>query len=242
MASVLITRPQTSSEQLAIELEKRGYNCVLEPMLSVYATAFAAPDLHGLQAVMITSANALNFLTPETAQNLIDLPCFCVGPSTAKKATRFGFKKVFSSHTDGLELAQMIHDKLANKDLPILHIAGRDVDSKASSELTGFGYALRTWTIYQAKPSSQISESTIQLLKERRLDVVLFFSVRSADTFKILLKEYALEACCKGLIAIGLSKTITDHIKALPWQNCTAAAIPSEDAIIAHLIETFPVS
>lgn len=244
MVTVLVTRPRTSSENFAQELKRHGYEGLIEPMLSIEALATPMPDIRGIQAMMITSGNALEALEAggHTISELAGFPCFCVGPRTAEKARAAGFRDVHSAAGDGTELAQLIGGTLEGKGGPVLHISGQDIDSKAQDELARLGHKVVPWPVYIAEPSSNLAEPTIRLLEQRKLDAIVVFSVRTAQVLKALLAQNALEACCAGLTAIGLSETVAEALKPLPWRKLAVAARPTEEAVIECLKQTNPVS
>jgi uroporphyrinogen-III synthase len=242
MPTILLTRPKASSEQLAHELRRLGYNCVIEPLLSIAPTSVPQPDVKNIQAVMITSANVLGVLIAGQIQNLLGLPCFCVGPSTAEKARAFGFQTVENSAGDGLELAQLIGHMLNDKNRPILHIAGRDIDSGAHDELQRMGFMVTTWPVYAAIPATALTPATIEALQQKKLDAILLFSTRTAETLKLLLLRHGLGNCCQKLVTIGLSEAVIDVLKPIAWRKLVAAQTPAEDSVIAALKEILPVS
>ena len=221
MVSVLLTRPKNASESLAHELERNGYESIIEPLLVIEPLTTPRPDISGCGTVMITSSNALE--TGQELAALFDLPCFCVGPRTAEKARSTGFRNVRSSSSDGTELARLIETTLKNNfpnEKPqILHISGLDIDSKAQDELTRLGHRVIVWPVYAARPVLKLTERMASLFKQQQLDAVLVFSVRTAETLKALLGQNGLNPCCEGLIAIGLSEAIVDALKPHPWKK-----------------------
>jgi uroporphyrinogen-III synthase len=241
MVSVLITRPQAASERMAQALRHEGYNCVIEPLLTIIPIAAPKPDSIP-QAIMITSANAVDALEAEAANldDLIKLPCFCVGPRTAERAQAFGFKKTFYSNSDGAELATLITGNLKDKKLPVLHIAGHDIDSKAHDALMQNDFNVITWAIYRSKPVQQLSPELLNKFQKQQLDAAVFFSPRTAETMKTLLRQHGIEACCQSLIAIGLSEAVTEALRPLPWRKSLAAPDPTQDAVIKCLKDSLP--
>lgn len=244
MPSVLITRPQTAAEFLAQQLQDRGYEGVIEPMLHIQSTDMPQPDIADIQALMITSANALTALDIGSyeVEGLLNIPCFCVGPRTAEKANLFGFRKTYNSSSDGEALAQLISQSLPNKKKAILHVAGRDTDSKAHDALQSLGFTVARWPIYQAVVATELNPYTIKRLREQRLDAVTVFSVRTAETLKALLLKHGLEACCQRLIAIGLSNAVRDVLAPLTWRDLVAAPQPTEESVLDCLTEILPTT
>jgi len=244
MATVLLTRPQAASEPLAHALQECGYEGVIEPLLTIIPAPTPMPEIANIQALMITSANAIESLAQGgfDAAQLFDLPCYCVGERTAAKASQYGFRHVEFSTGDGVDLAQKMERALSDKSRPILHIAGQNVDVRGRNELERLGFTVATWEVYMAMPARELSGHTLRLLQERKIDAVLFFSARTAETFAKLMRHHMLQTCCERLIAIGLSEAVTQPLTQLPWRSLVAAPGPSEEAMIASLKESLPVT
>src|ERR1700733_2536213 len=96
MLSVLITRPREVAEPLATELECLGYRAVIGPLLAIEPLVAPRPRGDLPNAIIITSGSVLSALEGRREQiaDLLNLPCFCVGPRTAEKASAFGFQRV----------------------------------------------------------------------------------------------------------------------------------------------------
>jgi uroporphyrinogen-III synthase len=244
MPVVLLTRPKEDSEKLARKLAELGYDSVIEPLLTLQSAPTPPPDLKNLQAVMLTSPHALDFLDRRMCETsgLFKLPCFCVGASTASAAQSFGFESLHDSAGDGLALASHIKSMLDSARGDILHIAGRDTDSRGREALERWGYIVRAWTTYAAETSSALSSITQSRFREAKLDAVLVFSARTAATLNTLIVRHRLEACCRSVIALGLSDTVLEALRDLPWRLLDAAPTPSEVTVLQRLQELLPVS
>jgi uroporphyrinogen-III synthase len=244
MPSILLTRPYDSSRQLALELAGRGYEGVIEPLLTIQPSLTPPPDLAGLQAVMITSANALDCLDRKRAEEagLLRLPCFCVGSRTAAAAEAFGFGSVQGESGDGLRLAEHIGRSLAVESGALLHICGRHADSRGREALQRFGFGMRSWEVYEAEASLALSPLAIRLFREGKFDAVLLYSMRTAEILKALVIKHGLEACCRSVIALGISDAVRSALAPLSWRRLDAALQPTEDAVLQRLQELLPVS
>jgi uroporphyrinogen-III synthase len=242
MPSVLITRPAAMAEALSVILQKCGYETVCEPLLSIAPTHTPQPQTDKIDAIAITSSNALLALKERQCgiTGLLDVPCFCVGPRTAESARTFGFRNVQNSTTDAVELAAYINVTI-KPDATIIHIAGRDVTAALREGLEKNVHCLIEWPVYEAIPAKTISAGTRALLASRKLDAVVIFSPKTARVLHDLIDGTALEACCTALTAICLSEAVADGLRSLKWRRLIVASQPSEDAVIACLQEACPV-
>ena len=238
MPTILLTRPLKASRRLADELRRLGCDGVIAPMLKIAPTLLPSPT-NVFGALMITSGNSLDVLDPNAAAlyALLDLPCFCVGTRTAERAQDFGFRDVRDAAGDGAALAQRIRADLPQLDKPILHIGGRDIASAAEAELNAAGHVVIPWLVYAAEPASEIPSDVTRALRAQQLDAALFFSTRTAAVFRDLICRDGLEACCKSLIAVGISASVTDALASLPWRLLTASVAPTEESVLQRLQE-----
>jgi uroporphyrinogen-III synthase len=240
MPTVLITRPETPALALASLLQARGYETAIEPLLTIVSTNIPRPQ-DKTDLVMITSGNACGALEQHLGliDDLFAQPCYCVGPRTAEKVRALGFQNVISTTSDGAELAHFILRQ--EKPSSVLHICGQAIESKAATELQKEGWRLIGWPVYAATPVTHLSAMVKTQFENKKLNAVLVFSPRMAQTLKRLLHEAALEACCKSLAAICLSDAVAAELEPLPWRRLIAASAPTEDAVIACLEDLYPV-
>lgn len=244
MPTILITRPQAASELLAEALAEQGFDGLIEPLLDIRSTDVPSPEVKDIQAVMITSANALTALDKGNYdfEGLLGMPCFCVGSRTAERAAQFGFRLTSFSTSDGQALAELIAKSLPKKDKPILHIAGRDIDSKAHNGLKEAGFTVSLWPIYDAVPATKLSAHIVTKLKDRKIDAVVLYSVRTAETFLKLLQHHNLTHICADMIAVSLSPQISDILARQIWKESLTAASPSEASMLECLVQSLPVA
>ena len=235
MPSILLTRPSNFAEPLAAELEARGYSVFSEPLLAIAPCHNKRPDIENINAIMLTSRSAILALERMRDQiaDLYSLPCFCIGEKTAQEARDFGFANVTAS--------QMIFNKaLFNRASHILHICGNEITTAPYDEIEKAGHKICKWVVYKAKATEELTSELIKNMKQRKIDVVLLFSPRTADIFASLAADNGLKACCKDLSAIGISEAVIAALRNLPLRQTVIAETPSEEAMIECLQRTFP--
>lgn len=243
MVRVLLTRPQAGSERTARELEKWGYDVVIEPLLTIRSVSTPPPDFHNVQAVIVTSAHAFDCLDCRmlAAAGLLTQPCFCVGTATAAAARAFGFTLVQHTEGDGAVLAEYVAGLLDFGAGSLLHLAGREADDKARKVLQASGFAVESWVVYEAAAATQFSPAMLRLLHRGEIDAVPVFSSRTAQILVGLIRQYGLEAGCQSMIALGISNAVQKELEGLSWRRLEAAPHPSEAAVLQILQELLPV-
>jgi len=227
---ILITRPRDDAAPLAEKLKARGHEVMVEPMLEIRLVPEATVDLSGVQAVLFTSANGVRaFIAAEQRR---DLPAFCVGDTTAAAATAVGFTRVESAAGNVDALASLVLQKLKPANGALLHAAGSAVAGDLAGQLKKDGFDVRRAVLYTAEPAAALSPLVAAALKARQIDIVVFFSARSAETFVRLVRAAGLAPSMSKTVALGLSAQVNEAAIGLPWAMMEAARQPQEADVI----------
>lgn len=235
---ILLTRPRDDAAALAQKLTAAGHDVLSEPMLEIRFVPGAAVDLDGAQAVLFTSANGVRaFAAAETRR---DLPAFAVGEATAAAARRAGFARVESAAGRVADLTQLVRDHLVPGAGALVHAAGRDVAGDLAGELGQAGFEVRRAMLYTAEAARTFSPEIARALKAGEIDAVLFYSARSAQTFRRLIDEAGLTFSMGRAAAFGLSQAAVEPVKSLPWARLDIAARPDEGEVLRLLGEDVP--
>lgn len=230
---LLLTRPLDESEALAEDLRALSHSCLIEPMLTVTPVAGAMPDLAGVQAVLLTSANGARALAPHPVAR--DLPILTVGASTAEAARAAGFDNVESAGGDVVMLADLVRRRLRPQDGMLLHVAGTAVAGDLAGDLNRDGFVLRRSVLYRADTASALSPACVDALKAGTLDGALFFSPRSAATFVDLVRTAGLDTYLSGLAMYALSPAVARAAATCRWGATFVAERPEKSALLALL-------
>lgn len=227
---ILLTRPREDSERLARKLEALGHEVLIEPLLTIEPDLGSPLDLDGVQAVLFTSANGARAFALRSARR--DLRVFAVGDATAAAAREFGFTQVESADGDVGDLARLVRERLKPGDGPVLHAAGSVTAGDLPGMLEADGFEVRRAVLYRAEPVTALSDDTVAALRAGRVDMVVFFSPRTAKTFASLAAAADLRAACARIVMLGLSPAVVAAAAELPWLAREAAARPNEAALI----------
>lgn len=237
---ILLTRPRDDTAALADKLTAAGHDVLSEPMLEIRFVPGAGVDLEGAQAVLFTSANGVRAFAAAEARR--DLPAFAVGEATAAAARRAGFARVESAAGRVDDLARLARDRLTPGAGALVHAAGRDVAGDLAGELGQAGFEVRRAVLYTAEAAQNLSPQTARALKGGEIDAVLFYSARSAQTFRRLIEEAGLTFSLGRVAALGLSHAAVEPVKSLPWARIETAARPDEGEILRLLATVAPAT
>jgi uroporphyrinogen-III synthase len=231
---LLITRPQEDAGPLAEALARRGHEPLVESLMEIHAVE-PAPTLalDGVQAVLLTSANGARALGRATPQR--ELKLLAVGDRTAEAAREIGFKDVASANGDVDDLARLARETLEPAKGKLLHVGGTAVAGDLVGALTGAGFQAERVALYEARPASALSASTMAALGRGDVDGVLLFSPRSAATFVDLVKAADLAAACGRLTAFCLSAAVASNLNGVNFRDIRVAERPEQAALLALL-------
>lgn len=216
--SILILRPIEGGRETARRAKDCGLNSIVDPLFVIESMAWTAPPAADFDAVMLTSANAVQYAGPALDQYR-HLPVLAVGEVTALAAQEAGFEVVVTGRGGADELLQSLAvGRYAN----ILRLTGKD-----HVKLIAPGHEVTLCRVYQAA-ALQLGAQAQTALKQGQ--VVLLYSVRAA---KILTEE---------MDRLGLERSV-NHIAALSpniaqaagssWKSVQAAERPTDDALLS---------
>lgn len=227
---LLVTRPREDSGELADALAGIGVTALMEPLLHIEFIDAPPPDLSGVQALLVTSANGVRAfvrLSPER-----DIPVYAVGDTSARAAGTAGFTHVASAAGDVEALAALVSERLKPADGELLHVAGSRLAGDLAASLEAAGFAYRRAVMYTAEKATRLSGEAQTAIETAGLDGVVLYSPRTADGLVGLLRAAGLADKCKYMTAFCLSQAVADKAGALHWRDMIVADSPDQAALI----------
>ena len=231
--TALVTRPAEDAAPLAAELERRGLNVLLAPMLVIETLPGPAPDLEGVQCLVFTSANGVRAFVGRSDRR--DLPVYAVGDATAQAAADQGFGTVRSAAGDVEDLGRLIVETCDPTAGPLLHVAGSVTAGDLAGHLRAAGFDLRRDVLYDARTAEALDERVAAALAAGEIDLALFFSPRTAATFVTLVQAAGLADACRTVAALCLSPAVAAAVSGLDWERVAVADAPNQESLLALL-------
>jgi uroporphyrinogen-III synthase len=105
--SVLILRPEPGNTATAEKVRALGFDAICLPLFEVRPVAWACPDPHAFDGVLITSANTLRHAGSQI-EKLTHLRAYAVGPATAEAAKAVGFSRIETGPSNVAALLKLI--------------------------------------------------------------------------------------------------------------------------------------
>lgn len=194
---ILVTRPQLDAESTAQLLRARGHDVLVAPLLQIISDDRPEPvDLVGVQAVLITSANALRALARATPDRAV--PILAVGAASAAAARGEGFRRVDSAGGDVACLAALVRETLEPGAGMLLHAAGSVTAGDLSGDLAASGFQIEKIALYRAETPETLPEPIKTALESHEIDAVVLYSPRSAQVFVRLVALAGVVITCKA--------------------------------------------
>lgn len=231
---VLVTRPIGDAEETAARLRERGHVTMISPLLEVRFRDGSDLSLDGVQAIVATSANGIRALARRSQKR--EIPLFAVGPQTAAAARAAGFSDVKNSQGDSVALADAISGWADPSKGALLHVAGNEATSRFATRLSEHGFALLRDVLYDVVPVDRLPVAASEALRNRDLDAVLLFSPLSAQTFVRCVAAAGLQATCREMISVCISRSAADEISSSLFRETRTAVQPSENEMF-HALE-----
>jgi len=202
-------------------------------MLTISFVEHPVMELHGVQGVLFTSANGVRAYAVATDTRA--LPVFAVGDRTADAARASGFELVHSAKGDMNSLAALVRAKTTPGAGALVHPAGSAVAGDLAKTLGTDGYKVRRVVLYEAQAATSLSVEASAALRAGVVDMILFYSPRTAATFVRLASGF--ESNCAAVDTLCLSRAVAKAAQTLIWRNVIVAQTPTQADLLAALDE-----
>jgi uroporphyrinogen-III synthase len=228
---VLITRPSGGGAETARRVAAMGLRPILAPVLEIAPIRSRLPAPARLQAIVITSANAL----PALSSAYHALPLLAVGDVTAARARTAGFRDVHSASGDVHALVALVLARCDPAGAPLLLAAGKDRTVDATPALQARGFTVIRRSVYAAIAVAALPETARAALHAQAVRAALFFSPATARAFVRLLLAALPAATAAAVDALAISRATETALAPLPWHRIRVASRPNQDELLALL-------
>ena len=230
---LLVTRPEPDATVTAKRLTALGHSVTVEPMLKIVLNP-PPKDLPAPAGLIVTSRNGVRALQawPQAA-GWRGVPLFAVGEATAEAARATGLRDVTAGAGEGSALVRLIGTILPKDRGPVIYAAGRDLTGGLAEQLEEAGYDLQMVEAYRAEKAEALSQALLSALTAGTIDGALFYSRRTAETFRDLVAGrpvrlahvFALSERVAGVLH-GLGGAL--HVAAEPNEGSLLTLIPPQ--------------
>ncbi len=230
---VLVTRPEAGAAETAERVAGLGFVPVLAPVMAVAPLPARLPPPGRVQAVLVTSGNAL----PALGAAWHGVPVLAVGDATAGRARAAGFADVTSAGRNAEALAALVRGRCRPGAGALLLPTARGEGLALARSLRGSGFAVVRRTVYAAVPQNALPAAAAEALSRGAVAAALFFSPATARCFTKLLLAALPAGCLNAVDALALSPAVAAPLAPLPWRRLRVADRPSQDALLTLLAD-----
>jgi uroporphyrinogen-III synthase len=229
---ILVTRPEPDAKRQAERLMQLGHETLLTPLLRIEFLPRVPLELDGVDALIVTSRNALRALEAHPQRGeAMQRPLYVVGDATAKLARELGFRDITTGPGTGEALATLINAR-GQKGASFLHLSGETVAFDLKAALEAEDFDVRQPILYRAVPATALPPEAVAAIEDGTLDGVILMSPRTAATFADLVRRHGLEGPASRLICYCLSQAVAQAVRPL-GARLRMAAMPREEDVLA---------
>ena len=216
--NILITRPLIDSEDLMGKFFSLGHKILYIQTLKISSAKMMPIDPDDYDAFVFTSANAVRNLNIQNPKK--NKLCFCVGAITEKIARLSGFTNTLSAGGTVNALKNLIinSDKIDNKSL-IAYFCGDNVSSDLDLELKKEGFKIKKIVNYFSEKITSLNEENKKIIENHPPDTIFVYSIRSAQSFIEIIKNYSLYPLMTGSKVMCISKKVAEIFKLDGWKS-----------------------
>ncbi len=216
--NILITRPLIDSEDLMEKFFSMGHKILHIPTLKISSTNMKPINPDDFDAFIFTSANAARNL--KLLNKNRKTICFCVGSITEKIVRQLGFSNTFSAGGTVNALKNLlINSNHLDEKSKIVYFCGDNISYNLDKDLKKEGYNIKKIINYSAAKITDLSDENKKIIENNIPDLIFIYSLRSAQSFVEISKNYSLYQLMTGSTVMCISKKVADFFKITGWKK-----------------------
>ena len=216
--NILITRPLIDAEDLMGKFFSLGHKIIHIPTLKISSVKVEPIDESKYNAFIFTSANAIRNLKV-VKQDKSKL-CFCVGAITEKIARMSGYNNTVSAGGTVNALKNLIiSSSQINEKSKIAYFCGDNVFYDLDLELKREGIKTNKIINYTSEKIIDLNEENKKIIESHPPDIILVYSIRSAQSFIEIVKNYSLYPIMTESVVMCISKKVANIFLETGWKK-----------------------
>ena len=216
--NILITRSLIDSEDLMGKLFSMGHKIVQIPTLKIISAEMKTINANEYNTFIFTSANAIKNL--KLANLNKEKLCFCVGAITEKIARENGFINTLSAGGTVNALKNLIinSDKIEKKS-KIAYLCGDNVSQNLDLDLEKEGFKIKKIINYFSEKITELNDENRKIIENYPPNIIYVYSLRSAESFIEIVKNYSLYRLMTGSTVMCISKKVANIFVSNGWKK-----------------------
>jgi uroporphyrinogen-III synthase len=214
---ILLTRPLEDCYEMIIKFKSLGHQVSHLPLLNIDRMNHEQINFLDFKGIIFTSANAVKFLDSKTINK--NLPCFCVGSATEKKARSAGFQNVIAAEGNVENLKELVLQNFNQKDGKLIYVSGETISVDLDQQLTKEGYNIKRIINYRTVHNQKFDENFIKELKLKTPDMVYIYSQNSASSFLNFIKINQSESLWMNTNLMCIGEKTSSILNEIKWKK-----------------------
>ena len=232
---VLVTRPEPGASRTARRLAEAGFEPVVLPLTEIRPlTVGPLAQSTTVDAVAVTSANAIRHTPRQLIETLAGKPLFAVGNRTAGLAREAGFSQVFEGEGGAVGLAGQMTAQLG-PDAQVLYICGRIRRPEFEAALAGGGLAVDALETYDTVEIDQPADFVVSACRNEPIDEALVFSAGTAEAVSSIVRLAGAAHLFANTCYFCISERVAAALTGIDRGHIYVAEVPDEDALMTLL-------
>jgi len=206
------------AEDLMEKLFAYGHKIIHLPTLKISTVEAELINPDHFDAFVFTSTNAVRNIKLTSTNKSVH--CFCVGSITEKIARQSGFVNTSSAGgtVNALKNLIMISDKV-NKNSNLAYFCGDNISYDLDLELKSEGIKIKKIINYSSEIISDLNNENKKLIENFPPDLIYIYSVRSAESFTTIVKNYRLNPLVTQSTVMCISRKVAYIFKSQGWKK-----------------------
>ena len=214
---ILLTRPLEDCSEMIIKFKSLGHQVSHLPLLNINRMDHEQINFLDFKGIIFTSANAVKFLDSKTINK--NLPCFCVGSATEKKARSAGFQNVIAAEGNVENLKELVLQNFNQKDGKLIYVSGETISVDLDQQLTKKGYSIKRIINYKTAHNQKFDENFVKELKLKTPDMVYIYSKNSASSFLNFIKTNQSESLWMNTNLMCIGEKTSSILNEIKWKK-----------------------
>jgi uroporphyrinogen-III synthase len=232
---VLVTRPEPGASRTARRLAEAGFEPVVLPLTEIRPLAVGPLSRSSaIDAVAVTSANAIRNTPRQLIETLAGKPLFAVGNRTAGLAREAGFSQVFEGEGGAVGLAGQMTAQLG-PNAQVLYLCGRVRRPEFEAVLAGGGLAVDALETYDTVEMEQPADSVVSVCRNEPVDAALVLSARTAEAASSIVRLAGVAHLFANTRYFCISERVAAALTGIDRSHIYVAETPDEDALMTLL-------
>ena len=214
---ILLTRPLEDCSEMIIKFKSLGHQVSNLPLLRIVKLDYEQIEFLDYRGIIFTSANAVKFLDVKSINK--NLPCFCVGSATEKKARNAGFQNVIAAEGNVSNLKELVLQNFDKKDGKLIYVSGETISVDLEQQLVREGYNIKRIVNYRSTHNQKFDESFVEELKLKIPDMVYVYSQNSALSFLNFIKINQSENYWMNTNLMCIGEKTSSILNEIKWKK-----------------------